>query len=105
MYRISERGEAFNYRFQNLNKTIVNTLEPKRTQLVAQIVKLDARLDEIKSVSGVIERDIKHEYAGVIERLKSAEGVKIAVLTHDLAEIQNDITRIDECLMFMEEMC
>jgi hypothetical protein len=48
---------------------------------------------------------IKHEYAGVIERLKSAEGVKIAVLTHDLAEIQNDITRIDECLMFMEEMC
>lgn len=52
----------------------------------------------------VIERDIRNEYAGVIERLKSAEGVKTAVLSHDLAEVQQDITRIDEILMFMEEI-
>jgi len=36
--------------------------------------------------------------------LKSAEGVKTAVLSHDLAEVQHDITRIDEILMFMEEI-
>ena len=52
----------------------------------------------------VIERDIRNEYAGVIERLKSAEGVKTAVLSHDLGEVQQDITRIDEILMFMEEI-
>jgi len=28
----------------------------------------------------VIERDIRNEYAGLIERLKSAEGIKTAVL-------------------------
>ena len=39
-----------------------------------------------------------------MERLKSAEGVKTAVLSHDLAEVQHDITRIDEILMFMEEI-
>jgi hypothetical protein len=35
----------------------------------------------------VIERDIRNEYAGVIERLKSGEGVKTAVLSHDLGEV------------------
>ena len=39
-----------------------------------------------------------------MERLKSAEGVKLAVLQHDIAEVQKDITRIDEILMSMEEI-
>ena len=67
-------------------------------------MRLDTRLDEVKSVKQVIERDIRNEYAGIIERLKSAEGVKTAVLSHDLSEVQQDITRIDEILMFMEEI-
>lgn len=96
--------EAFAFRFQTLNKTIHDSLVPKRTQLVGQIVRLDTRLDEVKTVKQVIERDIRNEYAGVIERLKSAEGVKTAVLSHDLSEVQQDITRIDEILMFMEEI-
>ena len=39
-----------------------------------------------------------------MERLRSAEGVKLAVLQHDIAEVQKDITRIDEILMTMEEV-
>ena len=77
---------------------------PKRAQLIGQIVRLDHRLDEVKTVKGVIERDIRNEYAGIMERLRSAEGCKTAVLQHDIAEIQKDITRIDEILMFMEEI-
>jgi hypothetical protein len=67
-------------------------------------VRLDHRLDEIKSVSKVIERGIRNEYAAIMERLRSAEGVKCAVLQHDIAEIQKEISRIDEILMFMEEI-
>ena len=104
LHRISKSDEAFAFRFQTLNKTIHDSLVPKRTQLVGQIVRLDTRLDEVKSVKQVIERDIRNEYAGVIERLKSAEGVKTAVMSHDLSEVQQDITRIDEILMFMEEI-
>ena len=55
-------------------------------------------------MKSVIERDIRNEYAGIMERLRSAEGVKTAVLQHDIAEVQKDITRIDEILMFMEEI-
>jgi len=55
--------------------------------LIGQIVRLDRRLDEIKTVKQVIERDIRNEYAAIMERLRSAEGVKNAVLQHDIAEI------------------
>ena len=103
LHRISNLDEAFRYRFENLNKTIHTSLVPKRAQLIGQIVRLDHRLEEVKTVKQVIERDIRNEYAGIIERLKSAEGVKTAVLQHDLGEVQKDITRIDEILMFMEE--
>ncbi len=72
--------------------------------MIGQIVRLDHRLDEIKAVKGVIERDIRNEYAAIMERLRSAEGVKSAVMQHDIAEVQKDITRIDEILMFMEDV-
>ena len=55
-------------------------------------------------MKNVIERDIRNEYAAIMERLRSAEGVKNAVLQHDIAEVQKDITRIDEILMFMEDV-
>jgi UTP:GlnB (protein PII) uridylyltransferase len=48
---------------------------------------LDHRLEEIKAVKQVIERDIRNEYAAIMERLKSAEGIKTAVLQHDIAEL------------------
>lgn len=67
-------------------------------------MRLDRRLDEIKTVKGVIERDIRNEYAAIMERLRSAEGVKCAVLQHDIAEVQKDITRIDQCLDFVSDI-
>lgn len=104
LHRISSIDESFKYRFDGINKCIHTSLVPKRAQLIGQIVRLDHRLDEIKAVKGVIDKDIKNEYAAITERLRSAEGVKLAVLQHDIAEVQKDITRIDEILMTMEEI-
>ena len=87
-----------------VNRTIHGSVVPKRAQLIAQIVRLDHRIDEVKTVKNVIEKDIRNEYGAIMERLRSAEGVKQAVLQHDIAEVQKDITRIDEILMTMEEI-
>lgn len=58
----------------------------------------------MKTLKNVIEKDIRNEYGAIMERLRSAEGVKMAVLQHDIAEVQKDITRIDEILMTMEDV-
>lgn len=104
LHKICNLNEAFRYRFETINKNIHESLVPKRAQLIGQIVRLDHRIDEIKTVKNVIERDIRNEYAGIMERLKSSDGTKNAILHHDMAEVQKDITRIDEILMFMEEI-
>lgn len=80
LHRISSIDDSFKFRFDGINKTIHQSLVPKRAQLIGQIVRLDHRLDEIKAVKGVIEKDIRNEYAAIMERLRSAEGVKLAVL-------------------------
>ena len=72
---------------------------PKRAQLLGQIQRLDQRIDEIKKTKKMVEKDIKSEYGAILERLRSSEGAKLAVLQHDISEIQKDITRIDEVLI------
>lgn len=104
LHRISAMEEAFRTRFDLVNRAIHASIVPKRAQLIAQIVRLDHRIDEVKTLKGVIEKDIRNEYGAIMERLRSAEGVKMAVLQHDIAEVQKDITRIDEILMAMEDI-
>ena len=104
LHRISAMEEAFRARFDLVNRSIHASIVPKRAQLIAQIVRLDHRIDEIKTLKNVIEKDIRNEYGAIMERLRSAEGVKMAVLQHDIAEVQKDITRIDEILMTMEDI-
>lgn len=80
LHRISSMDEAFRFRFDVINRTIHQGVVPKRAQLIGQIVRLDHRIDEIKTIKNVIEKDIRNEYGAIMERLRSAEGVKLAVL-------------------------
>ena len=104
LHRISSIADAFNARYDIIVNAIKNTLIPKRTQLIAQITRVDYRIEEIKTVKGIIQRDVKNEYGGVMERLNSAEGVKLAILQYDIAEIQKDVNRIDGILQHLDEL-
>jgi hypothetical protein len=80
LHRISSIEESFRGRFDLINRAIHHSVVPKRAQLIGQIVRLDHRIDEIKTVKNVIEKDIRNEYGSIMERLRSGEGVKLAVL-------------------------
>lgn len=102
--RLSSIPDAFNSRYDIIANAVKNTLIPKRTQLIAQITRVDYRIEEIKTVKGIIYRDIKNEYGGIVERLNSAEGVKLAILQYDISELQKDVNRIDNILQTLDEM-
>lgn len=59
----------------------------KKSKLLGQIYRIEYRIEEIRYVKTLIERDIRSEYSGILERLKSAEGLKTAVLQHEMAEL------------------
>lgn len=63
---------------------------------MAQIHRIEYRIEEIRYVKQVIERDVRAEYGGILERLKSAEGIKVAVLQHEMSELQKDLDRIND---------
>ena len=87
LHRILSIDDAYWNRYDLVTSAIEKTLIPKRGQLVAQVTRLDYWIEEIKSVKGIIEWDIKNEYGGILERLNSAQGSKLALLQHDLSEI------------------
>lgn len=68
----------------------------KKEQLLAQVHRVEYRIEEIKYVKTVIERDIRAEYNGMLERLRYADGVKVAVLQHEIHELQKDLEKINE---------
>eukprot|EP01022_Parablepharisma_sp_SALTPOND_P032972 TRINITY_DN87978_c0_g1_i1.p1 TRINITY_DN87978_c0_g1~~TRINITY_DN87978_c0_g1_i1.p1 ORF type:complete len:746 (+),score=67.32 TRINITY_DN87978_c0_g1_i1:5676-7913(+) len=101
-HRIVDIKDAFGARLEYMTSRI-GLLLRKRDTVLAQIDKVEYRTSEIKSVSGIIEKDIKTEYAGMLERGKFAEGTKLAILQHDLANLQKDIERIDSVLNSIDE--
>jgi hypothetical protein len=87
-----------------LEDAVNNTIYPKYEQLSAQQYRVDYRMQEIQTATQIIERDIKTTYGAILERLKSAEGKKLAILQHDCSELKRDMNRIESVLKDMEEI-
>ena len=104
MHRINIIQEAYNSRFSTLNHIIRAGLINKRDQLLSQIYRIDYRMEEIKFVKTIIERDIRTEFAGMLEGLKSSEGKKLAVLQHDMAELQRDLDKINDIVNTVKDL-
>ena len=87
-----------------MHHVVSGSLVIKRDQLIAQLHRIDHRLEEIKHVKSTIERDIRAEFGGILERLRSAEGVKLAVLQHEIASIQRDVDKINDIVNVVNEL-
>ena len=86
-----------------MHHVVSGNLIMKKDQLLAQLHRIDHRLEEIKHAKAVIERDVRSEFGGILERLRSAEGVKLAVLQHEIASLQRDIDKINEIVNRVNE--
>ncbi len=103
LHRVSGLHDAFVPRFNYVTSQLYTELLRKRDMLLAQIGRVDFRIGEVRNVRKVVDRGIKAEYVEMLERLKSAEGGKVAVLQHDIAELQKDVERIDLVLKVVDD--
>lgn len=55
--------------------------------LGAQLHRVEYRIEEIKYVETIIERDTRVEFGGILERINSAEGVKLSILHHEIENL------------------
>ncbi len=64
--------------------------------MLAQIHRIQYRIEELKHVKTVIQRETRSQYGSIAERLKSSEANKITRLQHEMQELQKDIDAIND---------
>ena len=57
---------------------------------------IDNKVDTMKVNQEKIEKDIRVECGYILERLKTAEGNKLALLNHEMQSIQNELEEMKE---------
>lgn len=88
--------DAYRSRVYYLSEAIRTNLVDKRDKIIAQLHRLEYRVEEIRFVKNIIARDVRSEYSGVLERLKSHEGVKLAMLSHEVSLAQREVDNIND---------
>eukprot|EP00742_Colponemidia_sp_Colp-10_P013158 GILJ01014851.1.p1 GENE.GILJ01014851.1~~GILJ01014851.1.p1 ORF type:complete len:822 (-),score=152.92 GILJ01014851.1:143-2488(-) len=94
LHRVADIMSAFRSRLGQLQNLINSSLVHKKESIHNELQQIEIRMDEIRNARQRIERDTKVEYNRIVERLRGAEGIKMAVLQHDVAELQREIDRI-----------
>ncbi|KAM3138925.1 hypothetical protein pb186bvf_008938 [Paramecium bursaria] len=103
VHRINQLQESFKSRVSHYSQEIKYNLLPKREEILAQIHRIEYRIEEIKYVALLIERDCKAEQNGMVDRLAQVEGAKIAKLQHQMHVIQQDLDDMNDIgLKYME---
>lgn len=74
--------DAYRLRKFYLVEAIRSNLVDKRDKIIAQLHRLEDRIEDIRFVKNIIERDVRSEYSGILERLRNHEGNNLATLTH-----------------------
>lgn len=97
-------NSAYKAAISELSYALSSGLLNKRDMLLAQVHRISHRMDEINYVRSIIEKDIKGEFGGILDRLKNAEGKKVAVIQNEMAQLQSDIERIDALVANYEQI-
>lgn len=84
------RRSAYFFNYMNSDLVI------KKQQLDQQLLRVKRAVDELQIAKTNIERDMKGEFSAMQERLQSVFGAREAVLSHDLAELNADVQRIQD---------
>lgn len=95
LHRICSSDKAVVDREPKYSYLIKTCLIQKRDQLVAQLHRLDYRMEEIKAVRSTIEQDTRLMFGGMLERLESSSGHKTSILQHEMSGIQQEIDNIN----------
>jgi hypothetical protein len=98
LHRISNVFDSFKRKFNHLTHIVNKSLLNKLDQLTGQIQYVELNINDIKGVKNAIERDIRTEYSGVIEGLRSEEGKKLAILQYESSIMQKEIIKIEDII-------
>ena len=96
--------EAHRYKLGQVYNLLNSYVYSKKGKLEELQGSVEERMDEVKTVKMVIERDMRSEFASMNERLNYAGGAKEAALEHYLAGVQGDLDRIQHIITTLDSV-
>lgn len=96
--------EAHRYKLGQVYNLLNSYVYSKKSKLEELLGTVEGRMDEVKEVKTVIERDMRSEFASMNERLNYAGGTKEATLEHYLAGVQGDLDRIQHIIQTLDSV-
>jgi hypothetical protein len=104
LHRVSNIFESFRKKFNILNNYVQKNLMYKLDEITNQIGIFEEKIDEVKNAKSNIEREIRTEYSGMIENLRSEEGKKLAILQFESGILQKESNKIHEIITQVNEI-
>lgn len=104
LHKIISIFESFKKKYAYLSTLITKNIMQKYEQTMSQISYLNYISEQIKKVKNGIEREIRGEYAELIDELNSIEGKKLAVLNYESSILQKDINKMQEVITYVNEL-
>ncbi|KAG5180093.1 hypothetical protein JKP88DRAFT_264019 [Tribonema minus] len=87
--------EAYSRRLARLQALVTSKLLPAREQLLQLRRRLLARGEEVQSAKAAIERETMADAHTILERLRSAEALKMATLEQRMSDVATELEQLD----------
>mmetsp|Transcript_709 Transcript_709/g.1747 ORF Transcript_709/g.1747 Transcript_709/m.1747 type:complete len:435 (-) Transcript_709:1555-2859(-) len=87
--------DAYSKRHSRLCALLSRRLMPRREQLMNIMRRVRSRVEEVRAKRTAIERTTMQDVETMIERLRSAEALKLSTLGSQLSDVQAEIEAID----------
>lgn len=96
MHRITSIYEGYQRISETISEFIKTHLFDKKEMLIAQIYRLEYRIEEIQHVKNMIESEARIEYSEILENLKHVEGEKVVILEKEISDLQKDLDSLND---------
>jgi hypothetical protein len=104
LHRISNVFESFRKKFTYVNNLVQKSLINKLDAMTNQIQAIEFHIEEVKNAKNSIEREIRAEYAQLIENLRGEEGKKLAILQYESSILQKEVNKVQDIVNTVNEI-
>lgn len=96
MHQIITLNQAYSSISHQLSSLIKDELLKKKELLIAQIYRIEHRVEEIKIIKKKIQMDVREEYSQILENLKYNKSEKIAILDKEVSDLQENLDTLND---------
>lgn len=104
LHRISDIMSSFKKRYYQIVTENRQLLVTKYHQLESGQEHIEEIFEKLRVSKKGIERDLRTQYSALLEKIQGIEGKKVAVLSYESSQLQNQLNSIQDLIIEIKEL-